>query len=246
MGTRKLGSRIHRRQEGRGGGACARCGTRRAEASLKPRDRRRSPHSVAQRFLARWGRVAAADWIQCTAWHPCLGWLSVHRGRVPLRDVSSLPRPRPRSAPPRFELHSMPMIFGETGLEHDRTLAQIARGLTWIGAAFVAASAAVIVWAVFRTTGVDDLVVALTVAGLGLGLPAIVAFVVAWVLNSLGHDAESVDADEEPAQPATRAQLTDAALAYAIAVLACIAAWALRAMLDPLLGQQMSYSPMLM
>ena len=49
----------------------------------------------------------------------------------------------------------------------------------------VAASAAVIVWAVFRTTGVDDLVVALTVAGLGLGLPAIVAFVVAWILNSL-------------------------------------------------------------
>ena len=37
----------------------------------------------------------------------------------------------------------MPMIFGETGLEQDRTLAQIARGLTWIGAAFVVASAAV-------------------------------------------------------------------------------------------------------
>ncbi len=139
-----------------------------------------------------------------------------------------------------------PTPTAEAPLQHDRTLSQVARGLTWIGGAFLIASAAVIVWAVFRTVGVDDLIVALTVAGLGLGLPAIVAFVVAWVLNSLGHDAESVDADEEPAQPATRAQLTDAALAYAIAVLACIAAWALRAMLDPLLGQQMSYSPMLM
>ena len=93
----------------------------------------------------------------------------------------------------------MPMIFGEAGLEHDRTLAQIARGLTWIGAAFVVASAAVIVWAVFRTIGVDDLIVALTVAGLGLGLPAIVAFVVAWILNSLGHeDAEAADQEAEP------------------------------------------------
>ncbi|HXT04122.1 MAG TPA: hypothetical protein VN760_08070, partial [Casimicrobiaceae bacterium] len=72
-------------------------------------------------------------------------------------------------------------------MEHDRTLSQIARGLTWIGGAFLLASAAVIVWAVFRTVGVDDLLVALTVAGLGLGLPAIVAFVVAWILNSLGH-----------------------------------------------------------
>src|SRR6185436_8461379 len=248
MGTRKLGSRIHRRQEGRGGGACARCGTRRAEASLKPRDRRLSPHSVAQRFLARWGRVAAADWIQCTAWHPCLGWLSVHRGRDPLRDVSSLPRPRPRSAPPRFELHSMPMIFGETGLEHDRTLAQIARGLTWIGAAFVAASAAVIVWAVFRTTGVDDLVVALTVAGLGLGLPAIVAFVVAWILNSLGHeDAEAADQEAEPDATATaRMNLASVALGYGVAVFASVVAWALRAALDPLLGNQVAYAPLLL
>jgi len=139
-----------------------------------------------------------------------------------------------------------PTPTAEAGLQHDRTLAQIARGLTWIGGAFLIASAAVIVWAVFRTVGVDDLVVALTVAGLGLGLPAIVAFVVAWVLNSLGHDAEAAEGDVEEAQPATRAQLTDVALAYAIAVLACIGAWALRAALDPLLGQQMSYSPMLM
>ncbi len=141
----------------------------------------------------------------------------------------------------------MPAPSVEAGLEHDRTLSQIARGLTWIGGAFLVASAAVIVWAVFRTVGVDDLVVALTVAGLGLGLPAIVAFVVAWVLNSLGHDADTADTvDEAPEQPLSRAQLTDVTLAYAIAVLACIAAWGVRAVLDPLLGHQMTYSPLLM
>jgi PAS domain S-box-containing protein len=133
------------------------------------------------------------------------------------------------------------------GLEHDRTLSQIAHGLTWIGGAFLIASGAVIVWAIFRTVGVDDLLVALTVAGLGLGMPAIVAFVVAWILNSLGHaDAESDD--EAPASEASpqRPNLTTVAWAYAVAVLACIAAWGLRVMLDPLLGQQVTYAPLLL
>jgi PAS domain S-box-containing protein len=134
-------------------------------------------------------------------------------------------------------------------LEHDRTLSQIARGLTWIGGAFLVASAAVIVWAVFRTVGVDDLLVALTVAGLGLGLPAIVAFVVAWILNSLGQ--ADIESDEdvgtpEVEAPAPRAALANLAWAYAVAVLACIAAWGLRAALDPLLGQQVTYAPLLL
>jgi len=148
----------------------------------------------------------------------------------------------------RLELFSVPMIFGETSLEHDRTLAQIARGLTWIGAAFVVAGAAVIVWAVFRTTGVDDLVVALTVAGLGLGLPAIVAFVVAWTLNSLGHEeAEVVDPDIDPAATTpARMNVAGIALGYGVAVFASIAAWALRAALDPLLGDQVAYAPLLL
>jgi PAS domain S-box-containing protein len=134
-------------------------------------------------------------------------------------------------------------------LEHDRTLSQIARGLTWIGGAFLLASAAVIVWAVFRTVGVDDLLVALTVAGLGLGLPAIVAFVVAWILNSLGHPDVEADGDEatsEIALPMQRPALTNAAWGYAVAVLACIAAWGLRALLDPLLGAQITYAPLLL
>jgi hypothetical protein len=136
---------------------------------------------------------------------------------------------------------------GEAGLEHDRTLSQIARGLTWVGAAFLVASAAVIVWAVFRTVGVDDLIVALAVAGLGLGLPAIVAFVVAWILNSLGHDTDFAEPEaEEPLPPAPRAQIARVASGYAVAVLACLAAWALRAALDPLLGQQVAYAPLLL
>jgi PAS domain S-box-containing protein len=132
-------------------------------------------------------------------------------------------------------------------MERERTLSQIARGLTWIGGAFLVASAAVIVWAVFRTVGVDDLLVALTVAGLGLGLPAIVAFVVAWVLNSLGQpDAEADDIVDEEEQPAPRGMLSGLAWGYAVAVLACIAAWGLRIVLDPLLGQQVTYAPLLL
>ena len=134
-----------------------------------------------------------------------------------------------------------------TRLEHDRTLSQIAHGLTWIGGAFLVASGAVIVWAVFRTVGVDDLLVALTVAGLGLGLPAIVAFVVAWILNSLGHpDAESDDEPVAETAPLQRPALTNVAWGYAVAVLACVAAWGLRVLLDPLLGQQVTYAPLLL
>jgi PAS domain S-box-containing protein len=134
-------------------------------------------------------------------------------------------------------------------LEHDRTLSQIAHGLTWIGGGFLVASGAVIVWAVFRTVGVDDLLVALTVAGLGLGLPAIVAFVVAWILNSLGHgdlEADEAVAESETPAPLMRPALTSVAWAYAVAVLACIAAWGLRVALDPLLGQQVTYAPLLL
>ncbi|MEO9136767.1 MAG: PAS domain S-box protein [Casimicrobiaceae bacterium] len=134
-------------------------------------------------------------------------------------------------------------------MEHDRTLSQIARGLTWIGGAFLVASAAVIVWAVFRTVGVDDLLVALTVAGLGLGLPAIVAFVVAWILNSLGRPEVESDDDyqtNEVALPSQRPALTTAVWGYAVAVLACIAAWGLRVLLDPLLGAQVTYAPLLL
>ena len=141
----------------------------------------------------------------------------------------------------------LPTPSGEAGLEHNLTLAQIARGLTWIGGAFLVASAAVIVWAVFRTVGVDDLVVALTVAGLGLGLPAIVAFVVAWVLNSLGHDADAAEHElDEPVQAAARVDIASVVSTYGVAVLACVAAWGLRAALDPLLGNRVAYAPLLM
>jgi PAS domain S-box-containing protein len=140
------------------------------------------------------------------------------------------------------------MFIGEARLEQGKALSQIARGLTWIGAAFLVASAGVIVWAVFRTVGVDDLIVALTVAGLGLGLPAVVAFVVAWVLNSIGHDdpeAGEHDVDAAVAAP-VRVDVARVALRYGVAVFAALAACALRAALDPLLGQQVAYSPLLL
>ncbi|MEO8536541.1 MAG: PAS domain S-box protein [Betaproteobacteria bacterium] len=124
---------------------------------------------------------------------------------------------------------------------------QIARGLTWIGAAFLIASAGVIVWAVFRTVGVDDLIVALTVAGLGLGLPAVVAFVVAWILNSLGHDdAELADDVDQPADPDAAQGPGVAVRGYGVAALVSGIAWGIRAALDPLLGQQVAYAPLLL
>ncbi|HEY3532846.1 MAG TPA: hypothetical protein VGL43_06970, partial [Casimicrobiaceae bacterium] len=100
----------------------------------------------------------------------------------------------------------------------------------------------------FRTVGVDDLLVALTVAGLGLGLPAVVAFVVAWILNSLGSADVEADEDEQAAepQPPPKPMVASAAWGYAVAVLACIAAWGLRILLDPLLGQQITYAPLLL
>jgi PAS domain S-box-containing protein len=158
------------------------------------------------------------------------------------RRALALVEPLPRAA------HEAPALFTEgRRLEHDRTLSQIAHGLTWIGGAFLIASGAVIVWAVFRTVGVDDLLVALTVAGLGLGMPAIVAFVVAWILNSLGH-ADTESDDEVPASEVLpqRANVTSVAWAYAVAVLACIAAWGARMLLDPFLGQQVTYAPLLL
>ena len=136
----------------------------------------------------------------------------------------------------------------EPRVQHDRTLSQVVRGLTWIGSAFLVASAAVVVWAVFRTVGVDDLLVALTVAGLGLGLPAIAAFVIAWILHSLGQRDAEVDEDAEAGEIASpaRAPLANVAWGYAAAVLACIAAWGLRVALDPLLGLQVTYAPLLL
>ena len=137
---------------------------------------------------------------------------------------------------------------GDARVQHDRTLSQIVRGLTWIGGAFLVASAAVVVWAVFRTVGVDDLLVALTVAGLGLGLPAIAAFVVAWILHSLGQrGAEAADDEEaDTAESSAPAPLANLAWGYAAAVLACIAAWGLRVALDPVLGAQITYAPLLL
>jgi PAS domain S-box-containing protein len=159
----------------------------------------------------------------------------------------------PQRAASRRDADDTPPPHEGTRLEHDRTLSQIARGLTWIGGAFLVASAAVIVWAVFRTVGVDDLLVALTVAGLGLGLPAVVAFVVAWILHSLGHADADAETDTDEVEPGVEAPLAPprppvaaVAWAYAVAVLACIAAWGVRVALDPLLGQQVTYAPLLL
>jgi PAS domain S-box-containing protein len=128
--------------------------------------------------------------------------------------------------------------------QQDSGLGRIIRGLTWIGTFFLVLTALAIVWAVFRTHGIDDLITALTVTGLGFGLPAIVAFVVAWLLGTF-DDAEGdderggvVEADGSVAPPPRRALVV---LGYAVAVVAVAVAWAVRWWLDPVLGREVPY-----
>jgi PAS domain S-box-containing protein len=126
-------------------------------------------------------------------------------------------------------------------VNQDSGLTRIIRGLTWTGTVFLVLTAAAIVWAVFRTRGIDDLITALTVTGLGFGLPAVVAFVVAWLLGTF-DDAEA-DGRSERAHDGTLADMhaTFPFLSYFVAIAAVGAAWGLRAWLDPILGREVPY-----
>jgi two-component system CheB/CheR fusion protein len=126
-------------------------------------------------------------------------------------------------------------------VNQDSGLTRIIRGLTWTGTVFLVLTAAAIVWAVFRTRGIDDLITALTVTGLGFGLPAVVAFVVAWLLGTF-DDAEA-DGRMDRAHDGTLADMhaTFPFLSYFVAIAAVGAAWGLRAWLDPILGREVPY-----
>ena len=134
-------------------------------------------------------------------------------------------------------------IQGER-VKQDGGLTRIIRGLTWIGTIFLVLTAVAIVWAVFRTRGIDDFITALTVTGLGLGLPAIVSFVVAWLLGTFDDSeaAEERGDSAEAAAPLVPATHTGfVILGYLVAVAAVGVAWALRAWLDPILGREVPY-----
>jgi PAS domain S-box-containing protein len=114
--------------------------------------------------------------------------------------------------------------------------------LTWVGTLFLVLTALSIVWAVFRTHGIDDFITALTVTGLGFGLPAVVAFVVAWLLGTF-DDSESEDrpqaaGDQAKSEPASTGLPL---LGYFVAIAAVGVAWAVRAWLDPILGREVPY-----
>ena len=121
-------------------------------------------------------------------------------------------------------------------------LTRIIRGLTWVGTVFLVLTGVAIVWAVFRTRDIEDFITALTVTGLGFGLPAVVAFVVAWLLGTFdeGEGEERAEPDEtvasvEPERPSIPL------LGYFVALAAVGLAWALRAWLDPILGREVPY-----
>jgi PAS domain S-box-containing protein len=131
-----------------------------------------------------------------------------------------------------------------TQVQQDTGLGRIIRGLTWIGTFFLVLTALAIVWAVFRTHGIDDLITALTVTGLGFGLPAVVAFVVAWLLGTF-DDTEATEERARGAEPeasvAPRPSAAMLVLGYTLAVVAVLVAWAVRAWLDPVLGREVPY-----
>ena len=130
-------------------------------------------------------------------------------------------------------------------LKQDSGLGRIIRGLTWIGTIFLVLTALAVVWAVFRTRGIDDFITALTVTGLGFGLPAVVAFVVAWLLGTFddseaGEDGLATD-DEAAADEYAARRSAYALLGYVVAFVSVAIAWGLRAWLDPILGRQVPY-----
>ena len=125
--------------------------------------------------------------------------------------------------------------------QQDSGLTRIIRGLTWTGTVFLILTAVAIVWAVFRTRGIDDLITALTVTGLGFGLPAVVAFVVAWLLGTFDDsDGEELERTGEGGAAGARAAAAPV-LSYLVAIAAVGVAWALRAWLDPILGREVPY-----
>ena len=125
-------------------------------------------------------------------------------------------------------------------MNQDSGLSRIIRGLTWTGTIFLVLTAVAIVWAVFRTRGIDDLITALTVTGLGFGLPAVVAFVVAWLLGTFDDaDAEAREGRTGDAVAETHAAFP--LLSYFVAIAAVGVAWGLRAWLDPILGREVPY-----
>jgi len=145
------------------------------------------------------------------------------------------------------------------------------RILTWIGAAFILAALVTFCWSIFRTQGVDEFIAAITVAAVGLGVPGVVALVLAGILGTLQGDespAAAVVALKPPAGPSATARLTDASVAfldrafstpiwgaqpqktplprviadYFFAALAVFLAFLARRTLDPMLGDDVRYA----
>ena len=145
------------------------------------------------------------------------------------------------------------------------------RILTWIGAAFILAALVTFCWSIFRTQGVDDFVAAITVAAVGLGLPGVVALVLAGILGTLeGGDlprplarSGNPPPGQTPAErftaagvalldrafstspstpePATTSKLR-VAVDYLLAALAVLLAFLARRALDPMLGDDVRYA----
>jgi len=144
------------------------------------------------------------------------------------------------------------------------------RILTWIGAAFFLAALVTFCWSIFRTQGVDEFIAAITVAAVGLGVPGVVALVLAGILGTLQGDESPAAAvvARPPTAPSATTRLTEASVAfldrafstpiwgtepqktpwprvivdYLFAALAVFVALLARRTLDPMLGDDVRYA----
>ena len=128
------------------------------------------------------------------------------------------------------------MQANDATMQPESSLQRLIRGLLWIGTGLLVGAALAIIWAVFQTRGVDDFLTALTVAGLGFGLPSVIAFSVAWLLSSFEYNQAGDARPSEVAALATPRQPSRIVLAYLIAIAAVGAAWAIRLWIAPFVG----------
>lgn len=118
---------------------------------------------------------------------------------------------------------------------------RITRALNCLGGAALVLGIVVVVWALWWTHGVDDFRTAVIIAGLGFGLPSVVALTLAWLLEPLTQSAGRPATDAASGArvtPTFATQIGPLSMVYrylAAAALVAVAT-AFRMWLNPVLG----------
>ena len=121
---------------------------------------------------------------------------------------------------------------------------RVARGLQWTGAGLLVAGVLVVVGGIGLTQTVDALVTASAIAVLAFGLPGAAAFGLAFWLDHVSEALENARTGaSRPAQQAAdgRNPFREPWHVYAIAVVAVLVAWGIRAALDVYIPNQVPF-----